>query len=78
MAERMSTVCVAYTKGVKAYRATKRKLSKWNRVECPYGATKRELASWWNAGYHDASKDNIDYNYFKSDAVNFALNEDEQ
>lgn len=61
MSERITTVCVAYTKGVKAQRSGKRKL------ECPYGATKRELAAWWNAGVHDASKNNIDYNYYKKD-----------
>ena len=59
MSERLSTVCVAYTKGVKAHRKTK-----------------RELASWWNAGYHDSSKNNIDYNYFKSDVV--STEQDEQ
>ena len=69
MAERIRNVCVAYTKGVNAQRKFKAKLSKWNKIECPYGATKRELASWWNAGYHDSSKNNIDYNYFKSGAV---------
>ena len=76
MSERLSTVCVAYTKGVKAHRKTQLKLSKWNKIECPYGATKRELASWWNAGYHDSSKNNIDYNYFKSDVV--STEQDEQ
>ena len=75
MSERLSNVCVAYTKGVKAHRATA--ISRTGtKLKCPYGWSKRELESWWNAGYYDSSKNCIDYTYFKSDDVSSEKDEE--
>lgn len=74
MSERISTICVAYTKGVNAQRGHKR----WQSLpECPYGATKRELESWWNAGWYDSAKKQVDMNYYKTKAGVVSTDEDE-
>lgn len=64
MAERFSNLCVAYTKGVEAFRksGTRRKAP---RASCPYGPTKVMMADWWHTGHRDAQLGIIDYNFYK-------------
>jgi ribosome modulation factor len=61
MTERLHNTRVAYSKGVKAQRGRGP-----NRDKCPYGWSKRELESWWNAGWFDSAKGQVDQTFYMS------------